>query len=408
MRILACLILVGVWCTAKGQTYYKDVQPIIHKNCLPCHIEGGAAPFEFNTYEDVSRKAKTIAEVIRIGYMPPWMPDTAYSHFKGERYLSVKEKTIILNWVKKGKKEGNSKRKESIGKLTEVEFKEDLRVSVGSIDVDTNVTDLYRFFVYPNPLGTDTAISGISFNPGNKKIVHHAWVFADTIGFSRHGTKTDAISEFSDLGFPFTDILTGYLPGSNTIYFPEDAGKELYSGSNIIVQVHYYSPNGKFQDASSVSLQFADQPVQRSVKTMLILEKNLVEPPLEIPANEVLMEVLERHVTDSIEILRIAPHMHQRGVKIKTYAITPEMDTVPLIKIDQWDFNWQGYYSFKEPVLVPAGSIIRQEATYDNSARNMNNPVVPPVNVTYGLGSLNEMCELAIEYLMYSTPEKKE
>jgi hypothetical protein len=375
---------------------------------LPCHIEGGAAPFHFDTYEDVSRKAKTIAEVIRIGYMPPWMPDTAYSHFVGQRYLSITEKATILDWVANGKKEGKPKKADKPKERTEFAFNEDLRVSVGAIDVDTNVADLYRFFVYPNTLLKDTTVSGIRFNPGNKKIVHHAWVFADTVGFSQYGTKTDVISEFSNLGFPFTDILTGYLPGTNSVFFPADAGKQLYSGSNIIVQVHYYSPNGKFQDTSSISFQFADEPKERSVKTMLILENDLVEPPLEIPANQIVTEVLERQITDSIEVLKVGPHMHARGTKMKVYAVTPQLDTIPLIRIKQWDFNWQGYYSFTKPVLIPANSRIRQEATYDNTSRNMNNPIIPPVNVTYGLGSLNEMCELAIEYLYYRNSEKKE
>jgi hypothetical protein len=141
---------------------------------------------------------------------------------------------------------------------------------------------------------------------------------------------------------------------------------------------------------------------------MLILENDLVEPPLEIPANQIVTEVLERQITDSIEVLKVGPHMHARGTKMKVYAVTPELDTIPLIRIKQWDFNWQGYYSFTKPVLIPANSRIRQEATYDNTSRNMNNPIIPPVNVTYGLGSLNEMCELAIEYLYYRNSEKKE
>jgi hypothetical protein len=140
---------------------------------------------------------------------------------------------------------------------------------------------------------------------------------------------------------------------------------------------------------------------------MLILEKNLVDPPLEIPANEIITEVLERRLDRNIEVLRIGPHMHTRGIKAWVYAVTPKLDTIPLIKINQWDFNWQGYYSFKIPVFIPAGSRIRQEATYDNTERNMNNPIVPPIAVSYGLGSLNEMCELAIEYLVAKNPDAK-
>jgi len=395
--ILVFVILFSV--NLNAQTFYEDVQPITQKNCVPCHFNGGPAPFELTTYQAVSRKAKTVAAVVSAGYMPPWMPDTAYSHFNGERYLTSEEKAIILDWVANGKKEGKLNKGIAPLEVQVDNFIEDLLVLAGGIDIDTNVTDLYRFFVIPNPLEKDTTISGIRFNPGNPKIVHHAWVFADTVGFSLNGVKTNAVSEFSDLGFPFTDILTGYLPGCNSMLFPKGSGKRLFAGSNIVVQVHYYSPSGKFHDSSSISFQYAQKPVKRPVKTMLILEKNLVSPPLEIPANQIITEVLEHKINGNIEVLRIGPHMHARGSKIWVYAVTPNLDTIPLIRINEWDFKWQGYYPFKSPVLIPAGSRIRQEATYDNTEGNMNNPVVPPVVVHYGLGSLNEMCELAIEFL---------
>ena len=407
IRAFVLSLLVLSWVALPAQTFYKDVQPIMQRSCLPCHFNGGPAPFEFNTYQDVSRKAKTIAAVVSSGYMPPWRPDTAYSPFDGERYLTTTERALILDWIAKGKKEGKQVKGKTVFETQMVNFTEDLLVPTGKIDVDTNVTDLYRFLVFANPMKMDTTISGIRFNPGNPKIVHHAWVFADTVGFSLNGVETNTVSEFSDLGFPFTDVLTGYLPGSNSMLFPEGTGKRLFAGSNIVVQVHYYSPNGKFHDNSSISFQYAEKQVKRPVKTMLILEKNLVNPPLEILANEITTEILERRVDRNIEVLRIGPHMHARGSKVWVYAVTPKLDTIPLIKINQWDFNWQGYYSFKSPVFIPAGSRIRQEATYDNTERNMNNPIVPPITVSYGLGSLNEMCELAIEYLEAKNSDAK-
>lgn len=382
-----------------GQSYFKDIEPIIWKNCVPCHHEEGAAPFSLMTYDQVSKKAGTIAEVVGHGFMPPWMPDTAYSRFVGERTLTVKEKKLIDDWVRNGKKKGRAQKARAIPVSAKDELREDLVGYVGKLDIDTNVTDLYRFYIIPNPFSVDTSITAIRFNAGNPKIVHHAWVFADTVGFNFSGVPTNAVTEFSDLGFPFTDVLTGYLPGFTASRFPVNTGKRLYANSNIVVQVHYYSPSGVFKDSSSISFEFNHSPIEIPVKTKLILEKDLVDPPLFLPANKITTEVLEKQIEDSIQILRIGPHMHARGKKVKVYSVTPEQDTIPLIGINDWDFNWQGYYTFKEPVLIPAGSRIIQEATYDNTVGNSANPVKPPVDVRYGLGSLNEMCEMALEYL---------
>jgi len=405
--ICAVAVVIGISKPVMGQAYYRDIEPIIWKNCVPCHNDNGAAPFSLITYDQVSKKAGTISEVVSHGFMPPWMPDTGYSRFVGERTLTAKEKSAIEAWVSKGKKKGKPRKTKLITVKTKDDLEEDLVLQVGTINVDTNVTDLYRFYVIPNPIKKDTTITAIRFNAGNPKIVHHAWVFGDTVGFNLRGVQTNVVSEFSDLGFPFTDVLTGYLPGFTASRLPANTGKRLYAGSNIVVQVHYYSPSGIFRDSCTISFEFNEQPVEIPVKTKLILENDLVEPPLFLPANKVSKEILEKNIEDSILVLRIGPHMHSRGTRVKVYAVSPELDTIPLIRINDWDFNWQGYYTFQEPVLIPSNSRILQEATYDNTIGNSVNPVIPPVDVSYGLGSLNEMCELAIEYLEISPPNRR-
>jgi len=52
----------------------------------------------------------------------------------------------------------------------------------------------------------------------------------------------------------------------------------------------------------------------------------------------------------------------------------------PIIYIDNWDFNWQGYYTPVDPVPIPSGSALLVTSVFDNSAgnpRNPNNPIVP-------------------------------
>ena len=53
----------------------------------------------------------------------------------------------------------------------------------------------------------------------------------------------------------------------------------------------------------------------------------------------------------------------------------------------RYDFNWQTYYMFKEPVQVPKGAKIVSTAWYDNSAANKNNPD-PKVDVHVGRSDL--------------------
>ena len=43
----------------------------------------------------------------KMRFMPPWMPDTTYSHFVDERTLTANEAEQIKKWIADGMLEGN-------------------------------------------------------------------------------------------------------------------------------------------------------------------------------------------------------------------------------------------------------------------------------------------------------------
>ena len=56
----------------------------------------------------------------------------------------------------------------------------------------------------------------------------------------------------------------------------------------------------------------------------------------------------------------------------------------------RYDFNWQLNYLFQTPLELPAGTVVRATAWYDNSARNPANPD-PTVDVRFGDQTWDEM-----------------
>ncbi|MEI4884321.1 hypothetical protein, partial [Klebsiella pneumoniae] len=62
-----------------------------------------------------------------------------------------------------------------------------------------------------------------------------------------------------------------------------------------------------------------------------------------------------------------------------------------LLWIKDWDFNWQSAYTYASPLPLPSGTRVEMEYTYDNSEQNPRNPSHPPVRVTYGEQTTNEM-----------------
>jgi hypothetical protein len=95
--------------------------------------------------------------------------------------------------------------------------------------------------------------------------------------------------------------------------------------------------------------------------------------------------------------------MHLLGKSFKAYALSGK-DTIRLISIPRWDFNWQYFYTFKKMVHIPKGATIVAEGVYDNTRQNMNNPFSPPQLVRDRNGSMkatDEMFQFIITYLPY-------
>ena len=45
-----------------------------------------------------------------------------------------------------------------------------------------------------------------------------------------------------------------------------------------------------------------------------------------------------------------------------------------MLSVPKYDFNWQTYYMFREPLKIPAGSKIVSSAWYDNSPETRQTP----------------------------------
>jgi hypothetical protein len=78
------------------------------------------------------------------------------------------------------------------------------------------------------------------------------------------------------------------------------------------------------------------------------------------------------------------------------YALLPNGTRRTLLRIPEWNFNWQQQYLYAAPIRLPAGTDVVMEFTYDNSGDNPRNPSHPPRRVTWGPSSTDEMAGLHI------------
>ena len=395
---------------AQEITFSEHIAPIIFKNCSACHREGEIGPMALTNYEQVKNWAATIEFVTHSRYMPPWQADPDYSSFLGERSLSDDEIEMISDWVAQGTPEGNPDlipefpefpTGSQVGEPDLVLTFEEAYEHFGGNE------DEYRVFVFPTGLIEDTDIAAIELRPGNTNIVHHAIFTYDDSGKARKlDAEDDKYGYESFGGFGFDNvlgrILDGYVPGQKAVLSPEGTGFKLPAGADLVVQMHYAPIPYAESDSSTINIFFKREPVERYIEqnVMLPLPFTIGEAYL-IRPNEIKTFHGRWIIQEDISLISILPHMHLLGKQWEVYAVHPSGDTTNIIKIDDWDFNWQNTYHFDRFIPVEKGSVIHALATYDNTTNNPSNPSNPPRFMTWGEKTTDEMYFLPINYVRY-------
>ena len=106
-------------------------------------------------------------------------------------------------------------------------------------------------------------------------------------------------------------------------------------------------------------------------------------------------------IKEDISLLNVWPHMHYLGKEWEIVLHRPDGSSENLIRINDWNFNWQGSYTFKKYIKAPAGSRVLARALFDNTSENDMNPSSPPKSVDWGEKTTDEMYFLPFSYVPY-------
>ncbi len=376
-------------------TYCKDVAPILQKNCQECHRPGQVGPFPLETYEQARKRASDISAVVEDRKMPPWKAAAHFGvPFKDVRTLSDREIATIVAWVEADAPQGNLADLPANPKFPD-EWQlgpPDLIVDTGAdFTVPASGEDIYRCFVVPTGLDQDKFVSAVEFRAGNRSVVHHILAYVDVSGKARERDQADPGPGYSCFGGPGEPIhggLGGWAPGNLPRHLDEGIGRPLPKKSDIIIQVHYH-PRGKPEtDRSKLGIYFSKKPVKQSLHWTVV-----INPGLELPPGQSNTEVKAAwEVPVDVVAHSVSPHMHLLGHDMQIAVKFPDGRKQDLIKIDDWDFNWQYTYHFEKPLDIPKGSVVYLVAHYDNSESNARNPNHPPKLVKWGEATTDEMC----------------
>jgi copper type II ascorbate-dependent monooxygenase-like protein len=383
---------------SSGPTFSKEVVRIMQANCQSCHHPGDIAPFSMMTYADVAPWVQDIKLMTRTHQMPPWKPAQSCGIFDSPRVLSPADIDTLGKWADNGGPEGNP-----ADMPPPIDFsggwalgQPDLVLNSAQPYTPPATGDMYRCFSIPTNSTSDKYVSGIDIKPTDRATVHHVIAFIDTNGSSANLTANDGGGGypcFGGPGFTFTNldatVLGGWAPGYRPVTLPDGVAFSLPANARLVIQVHYH-PHGTapVPDQTQVGIYYAKTKPTKLMRVLPLINQTFTIPPGD-PNYRVTAGF---QVPVNTHVWLIAPHMHLLGRKMSVQATPLAGQGECLINIQDWDFNWQGMYRFKDPIAVQIGTKLSLEAFYDNSTDNVRNPNSPPKPVSWGEATTDEMC----------------
>lgn len=379
-------------------TFHQDVAPKVAASCARCHNPTGFGSTDFLDYGVASAWAEAMLAQIDAGQMPPPAADPdCYPYQDAEVYqIDPDLRDTLQAWIDQGKPEGDAASAPPIdvwvpSSLDRVDL--ELRTA-GPRAPALDDGNEYRCYL----LGTmdeTTYATGIEFLIDHPEISHHALLLLDADG-GNEGSVTDPASQSWDCGLADMpgDILHAWAPSNGAAAFPEGTGLRLPAGSQLVLQMHY------FQGAAVIP---EDQPGY-ALRLSPTVDRELFYVPLgpdrfTVPAGDPAYTLTSAYPLQfllgpgiGIDVFGVFPHMHLLGTAYDFHARHPDESETCISRADQYDFSMQPTYWFDEPIHLASSDVVSVSCTWDNSADNPLQVNDPPVDVTWGENTQQEMC----------------
>ena len=430
------LLLVACDSAPVGPTYHGEAKAIVDARCVTCHQAGGIGPFPLTTYEEVSDIARPVFRAsIANGTMPPWQPSDDCNTFLDNIDLTTNEKEVLLAWLDGGAPEGDPEN-EPVGSTSpQTEpFAVDMSLQLPEPYTPTVEPDDHRCQLIPWPATDTRFVTGVRVTPGERAIVHHVIVFVvgpeqvlqyqayddaeEGPGYTCYGGPTPANALSGGSGPRVPEQIGFWVPGERSSLFPAGTGIRVEPGSMLVAQMHYNTRSAApVADQSIIEIATTDS-VEKEATVLQAVDFGWISNgrfggnAMTIPAGESNVahdtsipfdSILLGRSRQALGLAEDAPlvlytaghHMHDLGTAQRTELRHEDGSNTCLLDTPDWDFSWQGRYTFSNPITFGPGDTLWMGCTWDNSASNqpiINGEVKEPVDVEWGESTADEMC----------------
>src|SRR5579864_4413782 len=295
-------------------TFSKDIAPIFQRSCNNCHHTGTAAPMSLVTYQDARPWARSIKERVVRRDMPPWHLDKTVGirRYKNDISLSDEEIATIARWVDLGAPQGNpSDMPPPRAFASEEEWfigKPDLTATTDDFAMYPRGSDWWLDQYTEVQLTEDRWIKAMEIKPSNRKIVHHAVVYAIEPN-APEGSPPEGTT------------LTEYAVGKYGDIFADNTSRLLKKGTRLRFDMHYFAIGSEQKNRTTIGFKFYPKGFVPKYEERNLSIRNLPNDELEIPPNTVVRTDGYFRLPRNARIDSFQPHMHMRGRGMTLEAI---------------------------------------------------------------------------------------
>jgi hypothetical protein len=384
-------------------TFYRDVLPILEARCQGCHRPGEVGPMAFGGYDETRPWAKAIKQAVLLGKMPPWYADAPPGKFHNDPRLSQQEIDKLVAWADTGAPAGDPKdapRALAFAEAWTIDQPDAIFEIPTPYQIPATGTLEYTYVIVPTGLKENRWVTQAEVRPGNRAIVHHANVYIREPGSNwlreypmgqlfvpeERGVRAATGGNSSAGAGVREQVIAGYVPGRPAKQVPDGYAMLIPAGSDLVFQLHSTTNGTATTDSTRIGLVFAKQtPAKRVIRVQAS------NAGFEIPPGAADYPVSGSAALGvDCELLNVYPHMHLRGKSMALSVVYPTGEREELLRVPHYDFNWQLVYALSKPRILPKGTVLKADATFDNSATNRFNPN-PQATVRWGDQSWDEM-----------------
>lgn len=402
-------------------TFWQDVAPIYYERCVSCHRDGGIAPFVLDEYASAAAWGPASALAVEQRVMPPWLvsDDGSCNTWQHSRALAQTEIDTIQAWVDGGLLEGDPRDDLSRPELPGLDHGTPFTTPEFTPEPQGGMFaeyDEYRCFLIDPQLEQDMFITGYQIAPGNEALVHHVvGITVDpNLEVGEGVTNLDVITALDEaspdrLGWPCfglagdgvapDSVPITWAPGQGVVELPEGSGSRVAAGNLLVVQVHYNMVDPAVigqSDSTTVNIRLEPEVAREG---LFDIPDGLLATLFEGTPHGLAPGKAEETFTwtfptewyigwngsESLELWGFFPHMHERGTNMRVRVLDSQGDEIGCLgEVPRWDFGWQLWYFYEQPIVLEPGQLIEVTCTYDTSGDE--EPILP------GWGTHNEMC----------------